>query len=344
MKERRTEGGGGLQAIRRRRGSDREVRGRRDERRPGGPRSTPCWRLPRRSRMEACLPTPSRFCGSTRPAAPTAGSPRIPGPPAVRTARGRFLPAHPFRRRPGADRPVDHRLGRVLRAAARRAAGSGQPAVPALPRIHPARPRDHRGRARRPRATDFAPEGAAAPARRVGRAVPAVEGSQPVAGRAAPRATHRRAGLGELLAGSAPSSPARSPPPRACEDHFARSSQTAALERQAHPLRRHRGRRPGRRRASDHTQTGVSYPAAAGPRPAGCRPLPPRATEWVDVPPLRRPGDNVGEMLEVATHGYLVATVHRVLPCAPGPPASRSGSSGRRGWTRPCIRFRSPRS
>ena len=27
---------------------------------------------------------------------------------------------------------------------------------------------------------------------------------------------------------------------------------------------------------------------------------------------------NVGEMLEVATHGYLVATVHRVLPCAPG--------------------------
>jgi isopenicillin N synthase-like dioxygenase len=23
-------------------------------------------------------------------------------------------------------------------------------------------------------------------------------------------------------------------------------------------------------------------------------------------------------MLEVATHGYLVATVHRVLPCAPG--------------------------
>jgi Catalytic LigB subunit of aromatic ring-opening dioxygenase/2OG-Fe(II) oxygenase superfamily len=27
---------------------------------------------------------------------------------------------------------------------------------------------------------------------------------------------------------------------------------------------------------------------------------------------------NIGEMLEVATHGYLVATPHRVLPCAPG--------------------------
>ncbi|MBW0115904.1 isopenicillin N synthase family dioxygenase [Pseudonocardia abyssalis] len=45
----------------------------------------------------------------------------------------------------------------------------------------------------------------------------------------------------------------------------------------------------------------------------------PRTREWVDVPPL--PGAlvvNVGEMLEVATHGYLAATVHRVLPCAPG--------------------------
>ncbi len=40
---------------------------------------------------------------------------------------------------------------------------------------------------------------------------------------------------------------------------------------------------------------------------------------WVDVPPI--PGAlvvNVGEMLEVATRGYLVATEHRVLPCAPG--------------------------
>lgn len=45
----------------------------------------------------------------------------------------------------------------------------------------------------------------------------------------------------------------------------------------------------------------------------------PRTHEWVDVPPL--PGAlvvNIGEMLEVATHGYLAATVHRVLPCPPG--------------------------
>jgi isopenicillin N synthase-like dioxygenase len=51
----------------------------------------------------------------------------------------------------------------------------------------------------------------------------------------------------------------------------------------------------------------------------GLQARPPRSPEWVDVPPL--PGAlvvNVGEMLEVATHGYLVATVHRVLPCAPG--------------------------
>jgi isopenicillin N synthase-like dioxygenase len=44
-----------------------------------------------------------------------------------------------------------------------------------------------------------------------------------------------------------------------------------------------------------------------------------RTDEWVDVPPLDGAlVINVGEMLEVATHGYLVATDHRVLPCAPG--------------------------
>jgi isopenicillin N synthase-like dioxygenase len=51
----------------------------------------------------------------------------------------------------------------------------------------------------------------------------------------------------------------------------------------------------------------------------GLQARPPRSELWLDVPPL--PGAlvvNVGEMLEVATHGYLVATVHRVLPCAPG--------------------------
>ncbi len=51
----------------------------------------------------------------------------------------------------------------------------------------------------------------------------------------------------------------------------------------------------------------------------GLQARPPRAADWVDVPPLDGAlVVNVGEMLEVATHGYLVATDHRVLPCAPG--------------------------
>jgi isopenicillin N synthase-like dioxygenase len=51
----------------------------------------------------------------------------------------------------------------------------------------------------------------------------------------------------------------------------------------------------------------------------GLQARPPRSPDWVDVPPLDGAlVVNVGEMLEVATHGYLVSTVHRVLPCAPG--------------------------
>ncbi|MFC5994825.1 isopenicillin N synthase family dioxygenase [Pseudonocardia hispaniensis] len=51
----------------------------------------------------------------------------------------------------------------------------------------------------------------------------------------------------------------------------------------------------------------------------GLQARPPRATDWVDIPPIDGAlVINVGEMLEVATHGYLVSTVHRVLPCAPG--------------------------
>ncbi|MFP5021997.1 isopenicillin N synthase family dioxygenase [Pseudonocardia phyllosphaerae] len=45
----------------------------------------------------------------------------------------------------------------------------------------------------------------------------------------------------------------------------------------------------------------------------------PPGSSWTDVAPLE--GSlvvNVGEMLEVATDGYLVATPHRVLACAPG--------------------------
>ena len=51
----------------------------------------------------------------------------------------------------------------------------------------------------------------------------------------------------------------------------------------------------------------------------GLQARPSRTDSWVDVPPVEGAlVINVGEMLEVATHGYLVATDHRVLPCAPG--------------------------
>jgi isopenicillin N synthase-like dioxygenase len=51
----------------------------------------------------------------------------------------------------------------------------------------------------------------------------------------------------------------------------------------------------------------------------GLEVLPPGATEWTPVEPI--PGAlvvNLGEMLEVATKGYLVATIHRVQAPPPG--------------------------
>ncbi|WP_104043222.1 isopenicillin N synthase family dioxygenase [Arthrobacter sp. ZGTC412] len=51
----------------------------------------------------------------------------------------------------------------------------------------------------------------------------------------------------------------------------------------------------------------------------GLEVLPPGATEWAPVEPI--PGAlvvNLGEMLEVATEGYLVATIHRVQAPPPG--------------------------
>lgn len=51
---------------------------------------------------------------------------------------------------------------------------------------------------------------------------------------------------------------------------------------------------------------------------AGLQARPP-GSGWVDVPPAEDSlVVNVGEMLEVATDGYLVATPHRVLACGPG--------------------------
>ena len=51
----------------------------------------------------------------------------------------------------------------------------------------------------------------------------------------------------------------------------------------------------------------------------GLEVLPPGATEWAPVEPI--PGAlvvNLGEMLEVATEGYLAATIHRVQAPPPG--------------------------
>lgn len=51
----------------------------------------------------------------------------------------------------------------------------------------------------------------------------------------------------------------------------------------------------------------------------GLQARPTGADRWIDVSPMDGALIvNIGEMLEVATHGYLVATPHRVLPCAPG--------------------------
>lgn len=51
----------------------------------------------------------------------------------------------------------------------------------------------------------------------------------------------------------------------------------------------------------------------------GLEVLPPGASEWVPVEPLRGAlVVNLGEMLEVATEGYLAATVHRVQAPPPG--------------------------
>ena len=78
-------------------------------------------------------------------------------------------------------------------------------------------------------------------------------------------------------------------------------------------------RRPGRPRRRAARRLGLPHPAAPGRhrRPAG--PAAARRPSGSTCPPLDGAlVINVGEMLEVATDGYLVATDHRVLPCAPG--------------------------
>ena len=107
-----------------------------------------------------------------------------------------------------------------------------------------------------------------------------------------------------------------------------------------------RRRRPGRAGRRPARRLGLPDPAAAGRhrRSAG----PAAAGPAVGRTSRRYPDAlviNVGEMLEVATHGYLVSTVHRVLPCPPG----RTRQSDRvllvaAAGRRRCTRCRSPPS
>jgi isopenicillin N synthase-like dioxygenase len=68
-------------------------------------------------------------------------------------------------------------------------------------------------------------------------------------------------------------------------------------------------------------------------RPAG-------AGRWIDVPPVDGAlVVNIGEMLEVATHGYLVATPTGCCRAHPEGHATRSASSGPPGWTPPSTQW-----
>jgi isopenicillin N synthase-like dioxygenase len=71
----------------------------------------------------------------------------------------------------------------------------------------------------------------------------------------------------------------------------------------------------------------------------GLQALPAGTGRWIDVPPLDGAlVVNIGEMLEVATHGYLVATPTGSCPARRDGRGTRSASSGLPGWTRPSIR------
>jgi hypothetical protein len=121
--------------------------------------------------------------------------PGLPRRPAEGLARGRLPPAHRLRRGPRADRRAHRAHPAVLRVAARRAVGAGQPEVPALPRLHPAGSRDHRGPPGRARAARLRPRAAAAPPHGLGRAVRPPARAQPVA-RSPARAGRRDDGVG----------------------------------------------------------------------------------------------------------------------------------------------------
>ena len=96
-----------------------------------------------------------------------------------------FLQLTDYGARPGQVERADRGRGPVLRAAAGAAAAAGQPAVPALPRLHPAWARDHRRPADAREQMDFAPERLPCPARS-GTPVPAAGRTEPVARRPVP--------------------------------------------------------------------------------------------------------------------------------------------------------------
>ena len=158
---------------------------------------------------------------------------------------------------------------------------------------------------------DVGPERDAAD--RPGRALPAAAGPQPVAGRAAgaargsSREWDRRARRRSAKAVAALGRIARQPGGRVrrgVRGHPGDADQDRALSRP----------RPTARRASARTATPACSRCCWPNRAAGAaRSRGRRRTAWIDVDPL--PGAfivNIGEMLEIASGGYLRATEHRV--------------------------------
>ena len=95
-----------------------------------------------------------------------------------------------------------------------------------------------------------------------------------------------------------------------------------------------------------HKDSGVLTLLLAEPGTRGLQVRRPGSADWIDVPGLDGAFVvNIGELLEIATGGYLRATEHRVNLGALSPrasSASRSHTSSTRGWTRRyrCCRYR----
>ena len=68
------------------------------------------------------------------------------------------------------------------------------------------------------------------------------------------------------------------------------------------------------------------------------------ADGWIPAPLPGALVVNIGELLELASDGYLKATLHRVVSPPPGYRASPAPSSWRQGWMRLCHCLASPRA